>query len=198
MARKVLIALRRGTEAALPNLAVGELGFTTDTMKLYIGTDSGNQLLVAAQTVGDMLKSIYDTDGDGVVDVAESVPWAGVTGKPSTYTPSSHNHTQLQKIDDRDAKPNVTAKGYLQLFFTSLAGMTGAANSDYQDMLVLNSYGDTSGGLVNALLLDKSEKLIRHYQAGQTDTTWGTPKILAYQEDTMKKGPVTWNDLKGV
>jgi hypothetical protein len=31
---------------------------------------------------GDMLVAIYDTDGDGIVDAAESVPWSGVTGKP--------------------------------------------------------------------------------------------------------------------
>ena len=44
---------------------------------------------------GDMLKSIYDTDNDGKVDAAEaadSVPWTGVTGKPSTFPPSSHTH----------------------------------------------------------------------------------------------------------
>ncbi len=44
---------------------------------------------------GDMLKSVYDTDNDGKVDAAEaadSVPWTGVTGKPSTFPPSSHTH----------------------------------------------------------------------------------------------------------
>ena len=96
MPRKALIKIRRGTEAQLPTLDVGELGFCTDTSKLYIGTPAGNQLLVAAQSVGDMLKSIYDTNDDGIVDVAEtanSVPWTGVTGKPSTFPPSSHTHT---------------------------------------------------------------------------------------------------------
>lgn len=33
---------------------------------------------------GDMLKSVYDSDGDGIVDSAETVTWAGVTGKPTT------------------------------------------------------------------------------------------------------------------
>ncbi len=95
MPRKALIKIRRGTETQLPTLDVGELGFCTDTNKLYIGTPTGNQLLVAAQSVGDMLKSIYDTDNDGKVDRAEaadSVPWNGVTGKPSTFPPSSHTH----------------------------------------------------------------------------------------------------------
>lgn len=41
---------------------------------------------------GDMLKSTYDTNNSGVVDFAESVAWAGVTGKPSTFAPSAHNH----------------------------------------------------------------------------------------------------------
>ena len=49
---------------------------------------------------GDMLKSIYDTDNDGKVDaaeVADSVPWTGVTGKPSTFPPSSHAHGEYTK-----------------------------------------------------------------------------------------------------
>jgi len=73
MARKVLITIRKGLEVNLPTLADGELGMTTDTKKLYIGTATGNALLVAAQTVGDMLKSIYDTDNDGIVDSSKTV-----------------------------------------------------------------------------------------------------------------------------
>lgn len=45
---------------------------------------------------GDMLKSVYDKNNNGKIDVAEiadSVPWAGVTGKPSTFNPNSHTHT---------------------------------------------------------------------------------------------------------
>jgi hypothetical protein len=102
MARNVLIKIRRGNEADIGTLAVGELGFCEDTEKLYIGTATGNVLLVAAQTVGDMLKSIYDTNNDGKVDMAEvadSVPWTGVTEKPSTFTPSSHTHAKANITD---------------------------------------------------------------------------------------------------
>jgi hypothetical protein len=31
---------------------------------------------------GDMLVSIYDTNGNGIVDAAETVPWTGVVGRP--------------------------------------------------------------------------------------------------------------------
>lgn len=34
----------------------------------------------------------YDADGDGVVDEAAAAPWDGITGKPGTFTPSTHNH----------------------------------------------------------------------------------------------------------
>ncbi|REK74500.1 hypothetical protein DX130_17895 [Paenibacillus paeoniae] len=45
---------------------------------------------------GDMLKSVYDTNDDGKVnaaDAADSVPWTGVSGKPSTFPPTAHQHS---------------------------------------------------------------------------------------------------------
>lgn len=54
-----------------------------------------DKLPIAAVGGGDMAKEVYDTDDDGKVDAAEtadSVPWSGVSGKPSTFPPSSHNH----------------------------------------------------------------------------------------------------------
>jgi hypothetical protein len=44
---------------------------------------------------GDMSKSTYDTNDDGKVnaaDTADSVPWSGVSSKPSTFPPEAHNH----------------------------------------------------------------------------------------------------------
>jgi hypothetical protein len=48
---------------------------------------------------GDMAKSTYDTDNDGKVnaaEVADTAPWAGITGKPTSFTPSSHSHSIAQ------------------------------------------------------------------------------------------------------
>jgi len=48
---------------------------------------------------GDMAKSTYDTDGDGKVDaaeVADAAPWSGITGKPTSFAPSSHSHAMGQ------------------------------------------------------------------------------------------------------
>ena len=41
---------------------------------------------------GDMNKSTYDTNNNGIVDAAASVPWSGITSVPSTFTPSAHTH----------------------------------------------------------------------------------------------------------
>lgn len=40
---------------------------------------------------GDMLKSVYDANNDGIVTAAASVPWLGVTNAPATYAPSAFN-----------------------------------------------------------------------------------------------------------
>lgn len=60
---------------------------------------------IASKGGGDMLKTVYDADGDGIVDKAEAVPWSGVTGKPSTFAPSSHTHTKSQISDFPTALP---------------------------------------------------------------------------------------------
>ncbi|CCH54496.1 GK12566 gene product from transcript GK12566-RA [Fibrisoma limi BUZ 3] len=45
---------------------------------------------------GDMFKATYDSDSDNVVDQAETAPWSGVSGKPSTFSPSAHSHAQSE------------------------------------------------------------------------------------------------------
>jgi hypothetical protein len=60
-----------------------------------IATTAYVQTEIAGLDAGDMHKATYDTDNDGKVDAAEaadSVPWTGVTGKPSTFAPSAHGH----------------------------------------------------------------------------------------------------------
>ena len=109
-------------------------------------------------------------------------------------TPGSHTHNYLSSIDDRDVKPNNLSYNRVQTYFTSLEGLTGASGSDYQDLLVLNTYSDASGGLVNALAFDKSQMKIRYYQASQSATSWGMSKTLAYTEDVL---PLTGGTLTG-
>lgn len=52
---------------------------------------------------GDMKKEVYDQNDNGIVDAAESVPWSGVTNKPSTFPPQSHTHSISDVTDLQDA-----------------------------------------------------------------------------------------------
>lgn len=69
------------------------------TNTTQIATTAFVQQEITGFGAGDMARSVYDTDNDGKVDAAEaadSVPWAGVTGKPTSFTPATHSHTIAQ------------------------------------------------------------------------------------------------------
>lgn len=128
MARKVLIQIRRGIESAIGTLAIGELGYCTDTSKLYIGSTTGNVLLVAAQSSGDMLKSIYDTNNDGKVDYAanaDAVPWSGVAGKPSALPAAGGASDAINILDTRSVvdKPSDLQSKKLTSAFKALTAV---------------------------------------------------------------------------
>lgn len=114
MARKVLIQIRRGLETNIGALAVGELGYCEDTQKLYIGTSGGNVLLVAAQTVGDMSKSVYDTNNNGRVDDADKVN--GVT--VLTAVPANAKFTDTVYVHPSTHPPTIIAQNASNRFVT--------------------------------------------------------------------------------
>lgn len=52
----------------------------------------------AASSTADMAKSVYDSNDDGKVDAADtadSAPWAGITGKPTEFTPADHDASKV-------------------------------------------------------------------------------------------------------
>ena len=98
----------------------------------------------------------------------------------------------IQATDDRDMAPeDVSYDVDFKIFFSSKNGLdTGTTtDSNYQDVIYLNTWSDASGGDANILAFDKSEMKIYHYQADQADTNWGTPKTLAYAEDVLTSTP---------
>ena len=69
------------------------------TNTTQIATTALVQQEITGFGAGDMARSVYDTDNDGKVDAAEaadSVPWTGVTGKPTSFAPATHSHTIAQ------------------------------------------------------------------------------------------------------
>lgn len=64
--------------------SLDKLGTNPDGNPTWNGTDWPG-------AKGDMLKSVYDTDGDGVVDRAKSVAWDDISGKPARFPAEPHN-----------------------------------------------------------------------------------------------------------
>ncbi|MDA7492394.1 hypothetical protein N8445_00345 [bacterium] len=106
--------------------------------------------------------------------------------------------TNLNATDDRDIAPeDLSYNDDFRIFFAEKSGIEGGTvGSDYQDLLVLNSYSDSSGGFANALGFDKNSQRILHYNSVQTATNWGTPKTLAYTDNSsMLNSNVTLSSL---
>ena len=90
-------------DAALPKSGGTMTGFITlhaaPTANMHPATKKYVDDKMIAAGNGDMTKAVYDANGDGVVDKAETVPWSGVTGKPNTFPPSTHKHTKSEITD---------------------------------------------------------------------------------------------------
>lgn len=185
------------------------LGYTSDTTieadnntldkALYFG-ESGTLYpsINNSQNLGDSShkwKNVYATTFTGALSgnastatklaTARTISLTGDATATGSFDGSSNLSLstivrQMDMVEDRDVKPSVTPKGKFSTYFATKAGLTGTADSDYQDLLVMNSWGDTGGGNVNALSFDKSTKAIFHYQAAQGATTWGAASQIAY------------------
>lgn len=57
-----------------------------------LATDESAVTALTGTVAGKMAIATYDTNANGIVDAAESAPWSGITGKPTTFTPAAHTH----------------------------------------------------------------------------------------------------------
>ncbi|MBO7329093.1 MAG: hypothetical protein J6W00_10035 [Lentisphaeria bacterium] len=82
----------------------------------YIGDDGSG--------VGDMTKSVYDPNNDGKVSSSENadhansantVPWNGVSDKPSSFPPSEHSH-MMQDIKNIVSQPSIASSSTTTLY----------------------------------------------------------------------------------
>ena len=102
-----------------------------------------------------MLKTVYDADGDGVVDKAAAVPWDGVTGKPGTFAPSTHTHddryyTETEMNTKLNGKANSShTHTSIRMFNSDWSGTDGSitpvyanANKDYVNLSAGNDAGN--------------------------------------------------------
>lgn len=124
-----------------------------DTVKV---TSSGKMYYVVDETKLSS-EAGYEVYAAGT---AASVPWSGVTGKPSTYTPSSHTHTKSQITDFPSSMKNPnsltislngTSQGAYDGSTTKSINVTpssiGAAAANHNHDSVYSKLGHTHSGL---------------------------------------------------
>lgn len=191
MPRKTLITTRRGLEANLTTgtLADGEFAITTDTKKLFVGIGGQNVCIGGVSSLGDMLKSVYDTNNNGIVDKAENSNTLGGRS-PSDFAYSIIGGTDLNTI---------TQSGMYRIN-NSLAN--APIGVEYGQLLVVHGGGDT----ITQIVTDYSSKGI-YWRSGNPGNVggngaWGSWKRLWHDGDFnpnnyMIKGSVTWNQLGG-
>lgn len=129
---------------------------------------------------GDMTTAIYDPDEDGKVSSAEeadSVPWTGVTGKPSTFTPATHNHDDLYfteaEVTSALAGKSDTDHTHDDLYFTESEVTTAlAGKSDTGHTHDTRYYTESE---VDALIAAVATSKIPDRQTFNASGTWTKP-----------------------
>lgn len=174
-----------------------------------IGSHSHSQYVTQEQLgnsgYGDMMKSVYDTNNDGIVDkaaLANSTPWTGVTGKPATFPPSSHTHDHIIGDDTREENPQPSeylsggtrhkGKTSFQAEFKriGLIGLSGLLKGTYCFIETYTPWSDKSGGYPIQIAYGDGGLAFR---IGVSETDWSP-----WESILTNKKKLTWNDLKGV
>ena len=98
-------ALTIQTNGATAATYDGSAAKTVNITKVNIGlgnvdnTADANKSVKYATSAGSANTATKATTA-GTADKANSAPWSGITGKPSSYTPSAHTHNTINDIDN--------------------------------------------------------------------------------------------------
>jgi hypothetical protein len=162
--------------------AGGQVHWDNITNVPDLGTGTGD---------GDMSKSVYDTDEDGVVNAAASAPWTGITGKPTTFPPDAHTHDHMGRVfPNMDQSPSTTdniAAGYLLGDLWTSWGDTFIFMSEESGSATWKriswSYDDLTVFMYNSTLRSSLEltdtvqgMYFEEFAEGNAKWTWGTVK----------------------
>lgn len=123
------------------------------------------------RTDGKMTGDI--TGNAATADVANSVAWGNITGKPSSFTPSSHTHYELATQGDNRGVATTPNDYANRLVFRGLKTNSsfGSPSTDtYSYVVGLRGWSDSSGGNSHELAFNNTGI---YWRSGAT-TSWGS------------------------
>lgn len=150
--------------------------------ELYVGRNaSGWRYQQFTVTSGEIYIRVFDSSNWGswrklaftsdTVTAASSVPWSGVTGKPSTYTPSSHNHTVIQGTSSTSAVPGKANDGFCEFYYNVNNGLANNMPSSNNANAII-SISRHAGDYTSQLGFSSNGNL--YYREGVGATAWKT------------------------
>ena len=131
------------------------------------------------------------TWGISITGSAGSVAWGNITGKPSSFTPSAHNHAYLSGWGDtRDT--TTTPNDYnAKLAVVGIKTPTGSGTLDgssYSTLIGIRGWSDSSGGNSHELAFTGNGAL--YHRHGAT-TSWNEWKRIPFGDGDGASG--TWD-----
>lgn len=187
------IKAKRGLEVNIGSITLddGEFAITTDTKKLYVGISGAKICLGGASSLGDMLKSIYDTNNNGIVDTAERSNYLGNALNIDNYNTLVPNLAAQGTITPIKASSTANSP-----WSNTTSGFLIQSNdSDSFHILIFRSGGDGWAYRSYYQGVWASWKVWSTFSGNYNDLT-NKPTVASL--GAMPKGPVTWNNLKGV
>ena len=138
----------------------------------------------------------YIFTGDGVW---KSLAWNLITGKPSTFPPSTHNHDSSYLKRDNNNKNDLnscTVEGIYRFSGTLTGGWTGTS---WGTLLVLNNQYNGGSGISGTYLVQlafPTDNTIRMRQRVNTDA-WSSWVTLARTSDNITSATKATQDSRG-
>lgn len=119
----------------------------------------------------DAGNAIYSFDKNGAL-VNGTVGWDKITGKPSTYAPSSHNHTALIGTNDTRSKEYTPATCPTDTKVTFQSNGTNGVNDggNFYSLMHIPRWSHNSGGYGSQFAFTDNGNV--WYRKGISDTSW--------------------------